>query len=81
MLNQENGRLFVPVGFHKPHLPFQFPESFLKYYPEEDIKLPNNSFAPVHMPPVAWTNFDELRDYADIQYKFCYGDINTTLPD
>ena len=72
---------FVAVGFHKPHLPFQFPASFLKYYPEEDIRLPNNSFAPNRMPPIAWTDFDELRNFADIKYQYGYGDINTTLPD
>ena len=24
---------FVAVGFHRPHLPFDFPQSFLQYYP------------------------------------------------
>ena len=28
---------FVTLGFHKPHLPWIFPKSFLDYYPEEDI--------------------------------------------
>jgi iduronate 2-sulfatase len=72
---------FVAVGFHKPHLPFEFPASFLKYYPEEEIHVPNNSFAPDHMPPIAWTDFDELRTFADIKYNYGYGNINTTLPD
>ena len=72
---------FVAVGFHKPHLPFQFPESFLKYYPEGSVKLPSNPYAPDHMPPVAWTNYDELRDFDDIKDKYGYGDINSTLPD
>ena len=29
---------FVAVGFHRPHLPFDFPQSFLQYYPEARIR-------------------------------------------
>ena len=30
---------------------------------------------------MAWTSFDELRDYPDIKYNYGYGEINKTLPD
>lgn len=72
---------FVAVGFHKPHLPFVFPESMLKYYPEEDIRLPPNSYAPVNMPEVAWYSYEGLRGYGDIAALNATGAINTTLPD
>jgi iduronate 2-sulfatase len=72
---------FVAVGFHRPHLPFVFPEEFLQYYPEEDIQLPANPHAPVNMPEIAWSNFDELRMYRDIGTAYGYGSINSTLPD
>lgn len=72
---------FIAVGFHKPHLPFQVPESFLDYYPEEDIRLPSNPYAPINMPPIAWSDFDEIRAYSDIKYNYGYGIINTTFPE
>ncbi len=71
---------FVAVGFHRPHLPFIFPEKYLQYYPESSIKLPANPYAPVNMPQVAWSWMDELRTYDDILDKYGYGEINSTLP-
>ena len=72
---------FLAVGFHKPHLPFVFPARFMKYYPDDAIRLPSNPYAPVDMPEVAWSDFDELRKYSDIRTYYGYGAINTTLPD
>lgn len=72
---------FVAVGFHRPHLPFDFPKSFLKYYPEESIRLPDNEYAPVNMPSVAWSDYNELRKYHDIQKLNLSGAINSTVPD
>ncbi|XP_045210728.2 iduronate 2-sulfatase-like [Mercenaria mercenaria] len=69
---------FLAVGFRRPHLPFVFPESYLKYYPE--VKLPDNPHAPVNMPNVAWYQFKRLIHYKDIAFKGG-GKINTTLPD
>lgn len=43
---------FLAVGFHKPHLPFQFPSRFLDLYPVDSVKLPDNPFAPANMPEV-----------------------------
>ena len=72
---------FLAVGFRKPHLPFQFPKSFLDYYPADTIRVPDNQYAPVNMPPIAWSDFDEMRAYSDILYKYGYGNINTTFPE
>ena len=71
---------FVAVGFHKPHLPFIFPEEFLQYYPEDQIKTPDNGYAPVNMPEVAWTAYYELRAYRDISAHHFSGKINSSLP-
>ena len=71
---------FVAVGFHKPHLPFIFPEEFLTRYPREEIHVPDNQFAPVGMPPVAWSSYGELRSYHDVARLNVTGDINSTIP-
>ncbi|XP_065845713.1 iduronate 2-sulfatase-like [Oscarella lobularis] len=71
---------FLGVGFHRPHLPFIVPEQFFDFYPPEDIRLPDNDYAPVGMPPVAWSNYGELRDYGDIAKLNASGAINSTLP-
>ena len=72
---------FMAVGFYKPHLPFTFPDTYLDYYPEENITLPYNPFAPWYMPDNAWFNYAELRGYDDINSLGVTGEINTTLPD
>lgn len=72
---------FVAVGFRRPHLPFVFPESMLQFYPETSIQLPDNPYAPVQMPEIAWWNYAGLREYADINALNATGKINTTLPD
>ena len=43
---------YVHAGFHRPHLPFVVPQSFLDLYPAEDISLPPNPYAPAGMPQV-----------------------------
>ena len=72
---------FVAVGFHRPHLPFVFPESKMQDYPEKSIRLPDNEYAPVDMPSVAWSSYSELRSYEDIKKLNLSGAINTTVPD
>ena len=71
---------FLAVGFHKPHLPFVFPEEYLEYYPLDSIKVPDNQYAPVNMPDIAWSAYGELRNYHDIAKLKATGGINTTLP-
>jgi iduronate 2-sulfatase len=71
---------FVAIGFHKPHLPFIYPEEFDQYYPESKIRLPDNEYAPINMPPIAWRSYGELRGYGDIAKLNSSGAINSTLP-
>ena len=73
--------VFIAVGFHKPHLPFVFPEEFLSYYPKKDIRLPPNPYAPWDMPKVAWYTFPGIRAYKDIKKLNSSGLINQTFPD
>ena len=72
---------FLAAGFHKPHLPFVFPEEFFEYYPEDSIRLPDNPYAPVNMPDVAWHDCTGLRGFKDIHALHTTGAINTTFPD
>jgi len=72
---------FLSVGFHKPHMPWVFPAEFLDFYPEEDIHLPLNPYAPVGMPEVAWQMYGETMAFADIAALNLTSAINTTMPD
>jgi len=77
----EGKPFFLSVGFHKPHLPWVFPEEFYQYYPEESIELPSNPYAPAGMPQIAWQSYGETRGYADVAKLNASGAVNTTLPD
>ena len=70
---------FLAVGYLKPHLPFTFPEEFLDFYPDEDISLPDNEYAPHDMPNIAWWPSAELLTYRDIRQENFTGLINDTL--
>ena len=72
---------FLAVGFQRPHLPFVFPASVLKHYPPDSVKLPDNDYAPVNMPRIAWANYGEIRKYHDIFALNLTGRPNTTMPD
>ncbi|KAK7114972.1 iduronate 2-sulfatase-like [Littorina saxatilis] len=58
---------FLGLGYHKPHLPFKFPEEFLKLYPMSNIHMAPNPYYPPWLPPVAYAPWDELRGYHDIR--------------
>src|SRR5688500_6692614 len=61
---------FLAVGFEKPHLPFVAPKNYFDPYPPvEQIKLPKNTDAPKGAPPLALTNWAEMRPYAGIPKK------------
>jgi iduronate 2-sulfatase len=84
LLGQEN--FFLGWGLHRPHLPFLFPEQFADHYPEEAVELPANPWAPVDMPPTAWSDWRELRGiYTDCSNDALgipdLGEVNVTLPD
>lgn len=76
---EDDSNFFVAIGFHKPHLPFVFPERFMDYYPE--VSTPPNNYAPWRMPRIAWQSYGETRSYKDIAALHASGAINTTLPD
>ena len=71
---------FVAVGFRKPHLPFVFPDSMLKFYPVDSIRLPDNEYVPQNMPEVAWIDYKEITNYKDVGKLNVTRKINTTLP-
>ena len=71
---------FLAVGFHRPHIPFVFPASVLKHYPENEIHLPDNPYAPVNLPQIAWSPYQELQQFTDIKAINATGNFNTTLP-
>jgi arylsulfatase A-like enzyme len=54
---------FLAVGLEKPHLPFVAPRKYWDLYPPESIKLPPDMKAPAGAPPLALTNYAELRAY------------------
>ena len=56
---------FLAVGFHKPHLPFSFPERFGHLYDEVSFAAIDTSWI-VGAPEIARHSSDELRGYRDI---------------
>ena len=70
---------FLAVGFHKPHLPFVFPESMLHWYPQTSIHLPSNPYVPSNMPRIAYSINSEISVFNDIPASIHV--INSTLPD
>src|SRR4051812_24723297 len=60
---------FLGVGFEKPHLPFVAPRKYFDLYPLDQIALPPNMTAPEHAPPIALTNWAEMRPYDGIPKK------------
>lgn len=60
---------FLAVGYLKPHLPFVAPKRYFDLYRREDIPLAPNPFPPKNCPPIALTNWGELRAYKDIPEK------------
>ena len=58
---------FLAVGFHKPHVPYKFPEEYLSLYPFDEIDLAPNPYIPIGMPSVAYTPFTKLRTRDDVK--------------
>ncbi len=65
-LSGDNKPWFLAVGFIKPHLPFNAPQRYWDHYPESDVNLADNPFAPQDAPEEAMHNWGELRQYFDI---------------
>ena len=71
---------FLAVGFHKPHLPWVFPEEFLDLYPMDDMDIPRNMFLPWMMPESAYTSIHEFPLFNDIKKLRFSGEPNQTYP-
>lgn len=63
-LSQQDQSFFLGVGFYKPHLPFNAPQKYWDLYDPEKIELPNQDTPPDEAPPVAFTEWGELRAYS-----------------
>ncbi|XP_067668272.1 iduronate 2-sulfatase-like [Haliotis asinina] len=73
---------FVAVGFHKPHIPWNYPARFNTFYPLESLRPAPNYYAPVGMPAVAWHNFTNFGLFKDVKsfHLNNIGYINLTFP-
>lgn len=58
---------FLAVGYHKPHIPFRYPEEFQKLYPLENIPLAPDPKVPAGLPPVAYNPWMDIRQREDVQ--------------
>jgi iduronate 2-sulfatase len=58
----------LAVGFHKPHIPLKFPSKYLSRYPLAAVPMPpaSSRFRPLHLPPVAWDSWDDVRSRDDV---------------
>ena len=77
-LNASDKPFFLAVGFHKPHVPFKFPEEFLRLFPLADVPLPRNRHPQVGLPTVAWNPWNDIRRREDVRalnISFPYGPI------
>jgi len=71
---------FLAVGFHKPHIPYKFPEEYLKAYPLSEIDLAPNPMIPPEMPTVAFAPYHTMRTREDViaqNISFPFGPIPT----
>jgi len=57
---------FLAVGYLKPHLPFVAPKKYYDLYDPQQIGQPDNPYPPMDCPPIALTDWGELRAYWDI---------------
>lgn len=69
---------FLAVGFHKPHIPYKFPEEFLKLYPLSSIGLAPDPFVPKGLPTVAYSPWNTMRirdDVKSLNLSYPFGPI------
>jgi arylsulfatase A-like enzyme len=67
-LSDHGGRgkpFFIAIGFKKPHLPFIAPKKYWDLYKREDMPIASFQEHAKNSPQFAYTNFPELRSYAD----------------
>ncbi|XP_047619934.1 iduronate 2-sulfatase isoform X3 [Phacochoerus africanus] len=58
---------FLAVGYHKPHIPFRYPQEFQKLYPLENVTLAPDPQVPAGLPPVAYNPWMDIRQREDVQ--------------
>lgn len=76
--SNESQPFFLALGYHKPHIPFKFPQEYLKFYPLDKIKLAKFHTRPRGLPSVAWNPWTDLRERDDVKslnVSFPYGPI------
>ncbi|XP_078483511.1 iduronate 2-sulfatase-like [Ciona intestinalis] len=76
--NNKSQPFFLAVGFHKPHIPYKFPEQYLDLYPISEIDLAPNPFIPKELPPVAFSPYTQMRireDVKSLNLSFPFGPI------
>lgn len=65
---QSNESFFLAVGFHKPHIPFQFPAKYLHFHSNlSKFESPDDNFKPYDFPDVAWNPFTDIRKRDDVK--------------
>ncbi|XP_071504150.1 iduronate 2-sulfatase-like [Diadema antillarum] len=67
---------FLAVGYHKPHVPFKYPEEFRSLYPLTSVQIASNPDLPAKLPPVAfepYSSFSRREDIAALNLSFPYG--------
>jgi len=60
---------FLAVGFYRPHLPFAAPKKYWDLYKPEELRLASNPNPPRDYPPVAGTDWEELRKFNGMPQK------------
>ncbi|XP_076240051.1 iduronate 2-sulfatase isoform X4 [Calliopsis andreniformis] len=58
---------FLAVGFQKPHIPFKYPEKYLKYHPLHKFNVPEPYKWPENVSSVAYNPWIDLRKRNDVQ--------------
>lgn len=77
-LSNESRPFFLALGYHKPHIPFKFPQEYLKLYSLDEIKLAKFHTKPRGLPSVAWNPWTDLRERDDVKslnVSFPFGPI------
>lgn len=65
--SQKAEPFFLAVGFSKPHLPFVAPKKYFDLFGATTFQLPANyRFTPRDAPPIALSNWGEMRNYHDM---------------
>ncbi len=57
---------FLAVGFHNPHVPWVAPKKYWELYRAEDLKLPENFYAPHDAPAFAARSGDDFYWYGNV---------------